>query len=219
MEKPLLSTQPDAGEPSYDLHQAAFEGRLADVQTLLKNGSNPNVRDRHGNTPLGLAIHNKHVEVVKCLLENGADPTLKSKASWSPIREALASSSIPIVAEVHKALQVDSQKNLIKRMTNLKKALEAVRGRISVSMTAAVFNRETHPYDCPRKLPDFYMELDWEFKSWVPFLSRFCPSDKFAFICSEINILIFCGTLTLCVTCYVGIEFGRRALHYEAIAR
>jgi ankyrin repeat protein len=130
MEKPIVSSLRDVPEPSYDLHRACYEGRLSDVQALVKNGADINLRDRHGNSPLGLAIHNKHIQVVTWLLGNGADPTLKSKAGWAPIREALASSSIPMVEEVYKALQVDSQKGLIRRMTNLKKALEAVRLQI-----------------------------------------------------------------------------------------
>ncbi|KAJ3895516.1 hypothetical protein GG344DRAFT_73033 [Lentinula edodes] len=55
---------------------ASSEGRLEEVQDLLRTASNAdvNVKDQNGITPLIEAVKNGHVEVVHALLAHGADP-------------------------------------------------------------------------------------------------------------------------------------------------
>jgi len=112
---------------SNELHRAAYEGNLEEVERLVKEGKiDINARDKHGNSPLALAIHFKKNTVVKYLLDHGADPTLKSKSGWAPIREALSSGSDETVRLVYRAMQLSMLQSLEKRLVNLKRGLAAV---------------------------------------------------------------------------------------------
>ncbi len=60
-----------ADETFYDVVK---EGSPADVQEGIKNGADVNKKDKHGTTPLKLAVgYNKNPEVIRALLNAGAD--------------------------------------------------------------------------------------------------------------------------------------------------
>ena len=59
------------------------------AEFLLQKGSDPNVQDIHGNTPLWTAIFNAKLPtdeqgVVKLLLKHGADPDHVNKYGKTP---------------------------------------------------------------------------------------------------------------------------------------
>uniref|UniRef100_A0A1X7SWU7 Uncharacterized protein n=1 Tax=Amphimedon queenslandica TaxID=400682 RepID=A0A1X7SWU7_AMPQE len=64
------------------LSEAAKEGNIISVQSLLSQGANVNYQDQDHwdeRTPLHIAALGGHNEVVSLLLSNGADPNIKDR--------------------------------------------------------------------------------------------------------------------------------------------
>jgi len=68
------------------LHFAAQESRVEELNLLIQNGANPNLKDYYGNTPLWTALINSKgkFEIVKKLIENGADMKIENNYGKSP---------------------------------------------------------------------------------------------------------------------------------------
>lgn len=72
----LLATAPVHADLDNDeqLLMAARNGNLAQLQTLLDHGANPNAINSRGFTPLILAAYHGHVELMEQLIQSGAQP-------------------------------------------------------------------------------------------------------------------------------------------------
>ena len=117
-----------SSEEEMALHKAAFEGDIVRLKELLDAGEHDiNGYDKHGNTPLILALHFKKNDIVKELLARGADSGLKTKAGWSPIRYAVASAHIPNIRDIHRANINRERVNLLQRLPSMIAALKSVR--------------------------------------------------------------------------------------------
>ncbi|MBS1987795.1 ankyrin repeat domain-containing protein [Candidatus Dependentiae bacterium] len=78
------------------LHEAVITGNLALVKLLIAYGANVNERDRHGSTPLHLAIaynrfelgKNSHEQVIIELIDARAFPNAQDDMGWTPLHWA-----------------------------------------------------------------------------------------------------------------------------------
>ncbi|MFC2151093.1 ankyrin repeat domain-containing protein [Bacteroidota bacterium] len=74
--------------PSMDIHTATFMGDLKAIKQHIAVGSNLNVKDAYGSTPLTIASTFGKTEVAIALMEGGADLNIKNNEGSTPLHTA-----------------------------------------------------------------------------------------------------------------------------------
>lgn len=90
-------------------------------------------------------------DCVQQLLKHDAPVKVKNIAGWSPLAEAISYGDRPTITSLVQKLKQQAREQMDDRRPNLVSALKS--------------------------MGDFYMELKWDFQSWVPLVSRILPSD------------------------------------------
>ncbi|XP_053395470.1 ankyrin repeat domain-containing protein 13C-like [Mercenaria mercenaria] len=134
----------------FPLHQGVFNGDVKIVSKLIRV-HDVSQKDIHGNTPLHLAVMKGHKECIMLLLAHNALVKVKNNAGWTPLAEAISYGDRRTICTLLKKLKQQSREALDERRPALIQALEDI--------------------------GDFYLELKWDFHSWVPLVSRILPSD------------------------------------------
>ncbi|XP_076309194.1 ankyrin repeat domain-containing protein 13C-like isoform X2 [Tachypleus tridentatus] len=92
-----------------------------------------------------------HKECIQLLLAHGAPVKVKNALGWSPLAEAISFGNRQTIASLLRKLKQQSREAMETRRPDLVRALN--------------------------QMGDFFMELKWDFQSWVPLVSRLLPSD------------------------------------------
>uniref|UniRef100_A0A8C8LZG7 Ankyrin repeat domain-containing protein n=1 Tax=Oncorhynchus tshawytscha TaxID=74940 RepID=A0A8C8LZG7_ONCTS len=146
----MLSAANEDFRVKFPLHSLVWEN---DYRKLENDSTKNDVEavDPRGRTPLHLAVSLGHLESVRVLLRNGAEVTKENAKNWTVLQEAVSTGDPEMVQLV---LQ---RRDYLKASTAL--------GGVPELLSKI------------RESQDFYMEMKWEFTSWIPLVSRVCPSD------------------------------------------
>ncbi|NXW27781.1 A13CA protein, partial [Phaetusa simplex] len=101
-------------------------------------------------------------ECAHLLLAHNAPVKVKNAQGWSPLAEAISYGDRQMITALLRKLKQQSRESVEEKRPRLLKAL--------------------------KELGDFYLELHWDFQSWVPLLSRILPSDACKIHKQGINI-------------------------------
>ncbi|XP_066144370.1 ankyrin repeat domain-containing protein 13C [Euwallacea fornicatus] len=134
----------------YPVHKAVFDNDLKKLSKYLRK-YDVAIKDKHGNTGLHLAVMLGRKECVQLLLNHDAPVKVKNGLGWTVLAEAVSYGHRPTIVSLVRKFRQQSKEQMEQRRPNLVAALN--------------------------KIDSFYMELKWDFQSWVPLVSRILPSD------------------------------------------
>jgi ankyrin repeat protein len=77
------------------LHAAAAQGSVDDIQRLAQTGSDLNVRDSNGRTPLHVAAFQGYGTAARALIAAGADPGLLDNQRYDAVTIAAVRDDVP----------------------------------------------------------------------------------------------------------------------------
>ncbi|XP_061539547.1 ankyrin repeat domain-containing protein 13C-B-like isoform X2 [Phycodurus eques] len=145
----------------FPVHECVFKGDVRRLSSLIRT-QNISQKDVHGNTPLHLAVMMGHKECAHLLLAHNAPVKVKNAQGWSPLAEAISYGDRQMITALLRKLKQQSRESVEDKRPKLLNAL--------------------------KELGDFYLELHWDFQSWVPLLSRILPSDACKIYKQGLNI-------------------------------
>ncbi|XP_071254897.1 ankyrin repeat domain-containing protein 13D-like [Salvelinus alpinus] len=141
-------------QEAFPFHFLVWNNQYLELERQLqKNEENVDRLDPRGRTPLELAVCLGHLESTRVLLRHSADPTHCNAQRWTVLQEAVSTGDPELCQLV---LQYRDFKRATERLAGIPELLSKL-----------------------RRARDFYVEMKWEFTSWVPLVSKVCPSDVY----------------------------------------
>ncbi|KAF6204383.1 hypothetical protein GE061_002724 [Apolygus lucorum] len=151
-----MNELPENIKNAYPLHLLVWFSQYEELKNKLIVGIEPEdleKKDCRGRTPLMLAVTLGQLETAKLLMEFGALVNTENKESWTVVQEAVSTGDPELLQSV---LEWRDYQRYSSRVGGVPELLQKL-----------------------KEAPDFYVEMKWEFTSWVPLVSRMCPSDTY----------------------------------------
>ncbi|XP_043282604.1 ankyrin repeat domain-containing protein 13D isoform X2 [Venturia canescens] len=139
---------------TYPLHWLVWNNDYVELdKELSTNQHDKEKHDNRGRTPLMLSVTLGYRESAVVLLNHEANVYTENTQGWSVVQEAVGTGNAEILQGV---LARSHYQRYCSRVDGIPELLHKL-----------------------KQAPDFYVEMRWEFTSWVPLASRMCPSDTY----------------------------------------
>ncbi|XP_076287516.1 ankyrin repeat domain-containing protein 13D isoform X2 [Lasioglossum baleicum] len=144
----------DTIQKNYPLHWLVWNNNYVELEEELSSKLHDIEKpDNRGRTPLMLAVTLGYTGCVGILLQHEANVNTENTEGWTVVQEAVGTGNPELLQMV--LARRDYQRHC-SRVAGIPELLHKL-----------------------KQAPDFYVEMKWEFTSWVPLASRMCPSDTY----------------------------------------
>jgi hypothetical protein len=158
----------------YPLHWPVWHNDVNGLKAALEQDSSferLEKTDPRKRTPLMLAVTLGHAECARLLLSYNGDASAENAGFWAVSHEAVCTGDPELLLTVLQYRDYQRVERTRRAMSNLLVKLQVLFNCcVMLSLLVCFVFQNT---------PDFYAEMRWEFSSWVPFVSKLCPSDTY----------------------------------------
>jgi ankyrin repeat domain-containing protein 13 len=159
---------------STELHYLVFNNKIPEIKRYIEQNKNKyldklSIQDKHGNTPLHLACMFGRFDIVKRLVNANAKVKIRNKQMWTPLNEAISYGN----RDISKYYIID----LLLILFFFFFAVKIVLDKFEKEVDSIVEDAKPKIIQALNEMIDFYVEIKWDFESWIPLVSRFLPSD------------------------------------------
>nr|XP_021525356.1 ankyrin repeat domain-containing protein 13D isoform X3 [Aotus nancymaae] len=150
--------------PTFPLHRLVWANQHRELEAALHSRQHDiEQEDPRGRTPLELAVSLGNLESVRVLLRHNANVGKENRQGWA--------AWCPQSCRRQSALETPRWCSWCSNIGTTRGPLRGWRAFQNCSTNFARYSRA--------QAPDFYVEMKWEFTSWVPLVSKMCPSDVY----------------------------------------
>lgn len=154
----------------FPLHFCIWNNDYKTLNDILQNDKSAiNSSDCRGRTPLMLSIRLGHIESTRVLLQHEVDATTLSNHNWSASNESV----------------ITCDRQLIKLVMTYRDAQMVCQQSKQINEFMQLLT----------KADNYYLEMKWNFGSWLPLVEKMCPFDKCCIYKSGNNLRV---DTTLC---------------------
>ncbi|XP_046144166.1 ankyrin repeat domain-containing protein 13D isoform X1 [Osmia bicornis bicornis] len=144
----------DTIQKTYPLHWLVWNNNYVELEEELSSKLHDIEKvDNRGRTPLMLAVTLGYTDCVEVLLQHDANVNTENTQGWTVVQEAVGTGNPEL-------LQMVLARRDYQRYCNRAAGIPELLHKL-------------------KQAPDFYVEMKWEFTSWVPLASKMCPSDTY----------------------------------------
>lgn len=144
----------DTIRKNYPLHWLVWNNNYVELKEELSSELHDiEKHDNRGRSPLMLAVTLGHIDSAMVLLQHEANVNTENTQGWTVVQEAVGTGNPELLQMV---LARRDYQRYCNRVAGIPELLHKL-----------------------KQAPDFYVEMKWEFTSWVPLASRMCPSDTY----------------------------------------
>ncbi|KAF7660897.1 hypothetical protein LDENG_00273080 [Lucifuga dentata] len=173
----MISAKKTPEKSRYPIHYLVWHNKHRQLEKELTTNEQTDLEslDPRGRTPLHLAVTLGYLDCARVLLQHGADVSKENRNGWTVLQEAVSTRDPELVRLV---LRYRDYQRTAKRLAGIPVLLEKLR-QVGFHTSTQFHTCEQNRHVTTNTAQDFYVEMKWEFTSWVPLVSRICPSDTY----------------------------------------